>query len=90
MLELPTIPPQARHDDHDRADPAPAQRDDPAEGGRTMHRDRTGEPVDDDPADQHRCEAGWLGEDHLGRPIPCAVCRAETIRNRDRRRAVLA
>ena len=29
-----------------------------------------------DPDDEiHRCEAGWLEEDHLGRPRPCRICR---------------
>lgn len=41
--------------------------------------DRYGEVIEDDddqPAlHDPRCEAGWLGDDDLGRPIPCLQCR---------------
>lgn len=31
----------------------------------------------DDVSPEHEeiCVGGWLGEDHLGRPIPCLQCR---------------
>lgn len=32
------------------------------------------------------CEAGWVGEDGEGRPIPCPSCRARTIAELDLRR----
>jgi hypothetical protein len=40
-----------------------------------MRRDRDGSPLDDDPPTVHECAAGWTGEDHHGRPIPCRVCK---------------
>lgn len=58
--------------------------------------DRTGDRLDDDQvaeleaADEHRCDGGWAGEDALGRPVPCPVCRGERLReSRERfRRAI--
>jgi len=55
-----------------------------------MRRDRDGSELVDDPAtEQHVCQDGWVGEDQDGRPWPCPICRADTIRIRARRRAVL-
>ena len=31
-----------------------------------------------------RCEAGWLGDDELGRPIPCLQCRPHLARREQR------
>jgi hypothetical protein len=54
-------------------------------------RDRTGEPIDPEPTEVHSCDRGWTGEDHLGRPIPCPICKADLIRRQQaRRRAVTA
>jgi hypothetical protein len=57
-----------------------------------VRHDRTGELVDDDQVpDVHRCTNGWDGEDHLGRPIPCPICKADLIRRQQaRRRSVTA
>ena len=42
-----------------------------------MKRDRTGEPIDEQPESFHdpRCQSGWLGEDPEGHPKPCLRCR---------------
>jgi hypothetical protein len=48
-----------------------------------MRRDRTGEPIEEEPEQlpmPHRCEDGWVGEDDLGRLIPCPTCKADLIR----------
>lgn len=37
-------------------------------------RDRTGEPVEDEP-DGHHCTRGWLGDPDAERPRPCLHCR---------------
>lgn len=54
-----------------------------------MRRDRTGEPIEDEPDDQpaaepdrHSCNGGWLGEDDEGRPRPCLICRPNLARHR--------
>lgn len=45
--------------------------------------DRFGEPIDDDDVDEPphdpRCVDGLLGDDPLGRPIPCLTCRPHLI-----------
>jgi len=55
-----------------------------------MVHDRTGELVDDDQAlvDEHdvQCLDGWCGEDALGRPVPCPVCRPHVAEARRRLR----
>lgn len=48
-------------------------------------REAANEPPDPAPVHDLRCDAGWLGEDPAGRPIPCLRCRphlAHTDRNR--------
>jgi hypothetical protein len=47
--------------------------------------DRYGDPIENDDAGgpgrdagtdhDPRCHGGWLGEDAVGRPIPCLACR---------------
>lgn len=52
----------------------------------TARHDRTGERLDDDQvaeleaAELHTCDAGWLGEDALGRPVPCDICKGQRLR----------
>jgi hypothetical protein len=47
-----------------------------------MHRDRTGELVDEVPTSRHDCTRGWVGEDHDGRPVPCFICKPYLTRRR--------
>lgn len=57
----------------------------------TLRRDRTGEPVEDEPeTGRHSCRRGWLPpawNDPDERPRPCLVCRPHlrrgTVRLRD-------
>jgi hypothetical protein len=55
-----------------------------------MHRDRTGELIDEPtaPAPWHdpRCHDGWLPETTDRRPVPCLTCRPHIAEDLDRRR----
>lgn len=54
-------------------------------------RDRTGEPVDPDPADGgHRCRRGWLSRPSADAPVPCLDCRPWLRDRRPPTRAELA
>lgn len=49
----------------------------------TARLDRYGEPLPEEllePPPIHRCNDGWLDDDAEGRPTPCGVCRAPTVR----------
>lgn len=54
-----------------------------------MALDSYGDPIAEDELQPHPIDCtGWAGEDVLGHPIPCAVCRSETAERiaRQRRR----
>jgi hypothetical protein len=49
--------------------------------------DRYGDPIEDEllmdegrPSRPHRCRDGWLDDDAEGRPTPCPICKAPTVK----------